>query len=354
MKTITTYMLLGFCLLITYSLCASNSILGGNDTCGTAVEVFCGDIVEVFTTNKTDTNNNDLKDAYYIYTETAAAPQLMRLSTCEDSVWTSSINVYLDCDLSDRTYDKGSCTALGSELTFISYPGITYYFAIDFHITNTGDSFMFNTSCEEVIPMIPANDEIENSIYMGESEIFYYEEDVQTLFATPEVGNPVGCNLDGINGVWYHFSTCNQGSGRSLEFNIYTPGGIQTNTLFETTNDTPSITDLTLVDDGNNTCGETNNLYSVSTEDDKYYYIFVANTGANTHVAFTYTVLGAEDALFKDFVLFPNPTSDLLNIKNTVPVDTITIRNILGAIVLDEKVNATEATVSIESLATGV
>lgn len=53
------------------------------------------------------------------------------------------------------------------------------------------------------------------------------------------------------------------------------------------------------------------------------------------------------------FNLYPNPTSSLLNYKSTVQVEKILIYNMLGQLVLEEKVNALEGVINIEKLVQG-
>jgi len=52
--------------------------------------------------------------------------------------------------------------------------------------------------------------------------------------------------------------------------------------------------------------------------------------------------------------VYPNPTQDVWNIKTTVNISSVKVYNLLGNLVLNQKVDANEAIISSEGLATGV
>ncbi|EMY81922.1 secreted Por secretion system protein C-terminal sorting domain [Psychroflexus gondwanensis ACAM 44] len=55
-----------------------------------------------------------------------------------------------------------------------------------------------------------------------------------------------------------------------------------------------------------------------------------------------------------DFTVYPNPTQDVWNIKTTVNISSVKVYNLMGNLVLNQKVDANEAVISSEGLATGV
>jgi hypothetical protein len=55
-----------------------------------------------------------------------------------------------------------------------------------------------------------------------------------------------------------------------------------------------------------------------------------------------------------DFTVYPNPTQNVWNIKTSVNISSVKVYNLLGNLVLDQKVDANEAVISSEGLATGV
>jgi hypothetical protein len=63
--------------------------------------------------------------------------------------------------------------------------------------------------------------------------------------------------------------------------------------------------------------------------------------------------LSTEDFSINTINIYPNPTTSLLNFKSAFQVEKITIYNMLGQLVQQEKVNALEGTINIEKLAQG-
>ena len=90
-----------------------------------------------------------------------------------------------------------------------------------------------------------------------------------------------------------------------------------------------------------------------------YTITMTATSGASSVVrTFTLTVtsnLGIEDNSKNNFVLYPNPASNVLNIKGEFDAnESITIYNMLGQVVLKKAVTSNEETIDIATLASGV
>lgn len=85
-----------------------------------------------------------------------------------------------------------------------------------------------------------------------------------------------------------------------------------------------------------------------------YYVSQTVNGCESARIAITVTVsLNTDDFTLIDFILYPNPTSSVLNFKSSNEVDKIAIYNTLGQLVEEEKINALEGTINIEKLAQG-
>lgn len=63
--------------------------------------------------------------------------------------------------------------------------------------------------------------------------------------------------------------------------------------------------------------------------------------------------LSTEDFAINSIDFYPNPTTSILNFKSSIQVEKILIHNMLGQLVLDEKVNAMEGAINTEKLAQG-
>ncbi|MFZ4671775.1 MAG: T9SS type A sorting domain-containing protein [Flavobacterium sp.] len=90
-----------------------------------------------------------------------------------------------------------------------------------------------------------------------------------------------------------------------------------------------------------------------------YTITITATSGSSSRVrTFTLTVtsnLGIEDATKNNFVLYPNPANNVVNIKGEFDSnESITIYNMLGQVVLKKAVISNEEAIDITTLATGV
>lgn len=85
-----------------------------------------------------------------------------------------------------------------------------------------------------------------------------------------------------------------------------------------------------------------------------YYVSQTVNGCESSRVAITVTQnLSNESFALNGFYLYPNPTTSLLNFKSVIQVEKILIYNMLGQLVQQEKVNASEGTINIEKLVQG-
>ena len=85
-----------------------------------------------------------------------------------------------------------------------------------------------------------------------------------------------------------------------------------------------------------------------------YYVSQTVNGCESSRIAITVTQnLSNEDFLVTGFIIYPNPTTSILNFKSAVQVEKIAIYNTLGQLVQLEKVNAIEGAINIEKLAQG-
>jgi hypothetical protein len=319
--------------------------IGFNDTCQTALEVTCNSSIDGTTLDKTDTNGIGGPDAFYKFTELSPEAREVIFSLCTDFDYDTFMRIYTDCNGTLVSENDDTCN-LGSEITLTTMPGATYYIAIEGYNGNTG-TFKLTVDCAAP-PMPPPNDNIVNAIDID--VVDYLDENVNTQYATEEGGNPTNCSVDGFEGVWYYFYSAEGGTSTTT---IVTPGGVNSVIYFEANNDNPSIEELIRVDDVQNPCF-TGTQSSINLVPEKYYFLFITNSGNLTDIQIeTDVILSTEDALFKNFSFFPNPTTDTLTLKNTTEIKKIVLRNMLGAKVLEEEIKATEATVETQHLATG-
>jgi hypothetical protein len=345
MKLNPIYNFLGFCFLLSHTVHASNPILGTNDTCQTALDIVCNDSIDGTTLDKTDTNGVGGPDAFYKYTETGADPRDVTFSLCTAFDYDPYMRIYTNCNLNNPIENDDSC-GLGSEITLTAMPGVTYYIAIEGYNGDSGN-FTLTLACEGP-PMPPPNDDLANAIFI--EDVNYLDQNVNFPDATEEGGNPNGCTIDGINGVWYRIPSISD-FGRT-EASIVSPEGVQAVIFFEAPNNAPTIDQLVHVDQAENPCF-TSSEAAIDGVPDTFYFILVANSGNVSDVMFSQAILDITSSTFKNFSFFPNPTSEILTLKNTTEIEKIVLRNMLGVTVVAKEINGTEATIETEHLATG-
>lgn len=316
---------------------------GFNDNCQTALDILCGGSVEGTTLDKTDTNGVGGPDAFYKYTETSPQEREVTFSLCTAFDYDPYMRIYTSCDLDNPIENDDTC-ALGSEITITTLPATTYYIAIEGYNGDTGN-FTLTVDCASP-PEPPINDQIANAIEIGGG---YLDENVNTQFATEEGGNPSNCTIDGFNGVWYYF-LCTPGMGQT-NASIVTPNGVNSVIFFEATTPTPVVTELIRVEDAQNPCFTGTNS-SIVPQIGSYYFLLATNSGGPTDIAIE-QILDVEDAVFENFTFFPNPTSGIITLKNNSSIQKIEVRNILGSVVLENTINTTQASVDLNSLASG-
>ena len=74
----------------------------------------------------------------------------------------------------------------------------------------------------------------------------------------------------------------------------------------------------------------------------------------NVVITSTTTALATNNFQFAGFEAYPNPTNDILNLKNSQNIDNITVFDLLGKEVLTQKINATESQIDISTLSSGM
>ena len=316
---------------------------GFNDNCQTALDILCGGSIEGTTIDKTDTNGVNGPDAFYKFIETSPLPRDVAFSLCTAFDYDPYMRIYTSCDLDNPIENDDACD-LGSEITLTTLPGTTYYIAIEGYNGDTGN-FTLTVDCASP-PEPPVNDLIANAINIPG---VYTDENVNTQFATEEGGNPTNCTIDGFNGVWYYF-LCTPGMGLT-DASIVSPSGVSSVIFFEANTPTPNVTELIRVEDAQNPCFTGTNS-SIEPEIGKYYFLLATNSGGATDITIS-QILGVENTVFENFSYFPNPSSGIVTLKNNTSIEKVVLRNILGAVVLESTINATQASIDLQSLARG-
>ncbi len=332
-----------------------------NDECTGALPITCGETVMGTTINATiddavaptcDTGVTS-PGVWYTFTDASGLVSDVTISMCSGAGgadYDTKLSVYTgDCGAPPLTCVVGNDDTCGlqSEVTFQSDGVSTYYVLVHGFGGATGN-FTLDVTCT---PIPPVNDLIANSIDLDAIGACpdYTDPAVPFPAATFEGGNPVDCNINGVNGVWYNITVDGDGF---LFADIATPAGISVVNFYEAPNETAVESDLTLVHYVDNQCAPHTSA-SIPVVNGTTYYLFVANTGGISDVNITCDILGVNENTIEGFSFYPNPTNGELNVTAQNTIENIAIFNVLGQKVLDVNVDATTSQINVSNLTTG-
>ncbi|MDC8000338.1 T9SS type A sorting domain-containing protein [Aequorivita todarodis] len=324
-----------------------------NDDCSGAIAVSCGSSVTGSTVDATIDSSAPAcgpaitsPGVWYSLNDNSGLPGDITLSLCNGTDFDSKISVYSGtCAALVCVDGNDDACGLQSEVTFASDGNTQYYILIHSFGGATGN-FTLDVTCT---PTPPPNDMIVNSIDVDEIGFPYTDPAVAMPAATLENGNPVNCDLTGARGVWYNFVPAGDGTANAT---IVTPGGASSVTFYTAPNENAVETDLTLVPQQTNQCAPGTSA-SIFTLGGQAYYVFVMNTGAITDIVIDGTNLGVSDNTIAGFSYYPNPTNGILNLNSVDNIEHVSLYNLLGQVVIDNRVNATASQVDITGLSAG-
>uniref|UniRef100_UPI00260DEFB6 T9SS type A sorting domain-containing protein n=1 Tax=Flavobacterium sp. TaxID=239 RepID=UPI00260DEFB6 len=198
--------------------------------------------------------------------------------------------------------------------------------------------------------------------------------EVLNLTITPNTTNTTdvaACNSYtwAVNGTTYTTSgTYNFVSGCSTEIlnltinSVATPTGNSTQTLSVTNTNDATIADIVVSPTNVIWYGSSADALAginaldpttVVTTGSTYYAVSVSGTCSSSPLAVTITVeLGTEDFNNLNFSYYPNPTSDILNIKYSEVISEVSVTNLLGQAIFTRNTNSTEIQIDLSSLPT--
>lgn len=217
-----------------------------------------------------------------------------------------------------------------------------------------GDSFgELMVSAYDFSP--PPNDLIENAIDVDEIGFPYTDSAINMEDATEDIVNGSGCDAALNSVVWYKFTAFADGTVTAT-FENPTDNTDSLIVFYSAENENATNDDLTFVASGSNVCANANNHTDISIEAvaGQSYYILVNSLITSTIIVDSETVLSTEENTIEGFSFYPNPVQDVINIQSVQTVDQVVLYNITGQKVLDQKINATNAQLSLGDLTTGV
>ena len=325
-----------------------------NDECSGAIAMNCGESVTGTTVDATIDSGAPTcgpsitsPGVWYTLDDTSGMAGEITFSLCDGTTtFDTKLSIYTgSCSALVCVAGNDDSCGLQSSVTVPTDGNTKFYILVHSFGGETG-TFTLDATCT---PTPPPNDKIANSIYVTPIGFPYTDPSVAMPAATPEAGNPQGCDLTGANGVWYHFTSSGDGIA---EASITTPGGASSVTFYSAPSLNAVETDLVLVPQNSNQCvpGTSASIYTLA---GGIYYVFVLNSGAVTDIVIDGTNLGVGSNTLEGFTYYPNPTDGVLNLSSKDNIETVTLYNLLGQTVLVNKVGATSTTLDISGLSVG-
>ncbi len=260
------------------------------------------------------------------------------------AIYTEDLSMVLDCDDDDGE-------GLFSLITLTDRtPGEVIFIRVwEFGGNSFGD---FNVSAYDFSP--PPNDLIENAIDVDELGFPYTDSDINFEDATEDIVNDPNCMVALNSVVWYKLTTTGEGT-ITASFIDPIPGTDSLVIFFSADNENATNDDLSFVNSGTNVCANNeNNDIFIEAEANQTYYILVNSLVTSTVIIDSDALLSTEENTIDGFSFYPNPVKDVLNINANQMIDQITLYNITGQKVLDQKISLTNTQLSVGDLPSGM
>ena len=312
-----------------------------NDECVSAIPLVCGDSITGQTTDATDSGGNDAPDEFYTYTGNGE-PELIVVSLCENTVYDSVLRVYDSCDLSNELFFDDDFCGSQSQISFTSDGTTTYYIMVE-GFGNESGNYTLNLTCQTPI----LNDECEGAIPIACGETL----NGTTFGANGDNETAPYCSAPIISpGVWYKFS---DDSGIVNDFTLSLCGSDFDTQLAVYTGECGNL----ICEIGNDDFCVAGSQVSFQGDGNTDYYFLIHAYGGDTGNYIINLecdpVLGVEENALMDFSYYPNPTSDVLTLKNNKLIERVSIYNLIGQSVMEYQVDALNFQIDTSNLSTG-
>lgn len=258
------------------------------------------------------------------------------------AIYTEDLSMVLDCDDDDGE-------GLFSLITLTDrVPGENLLVRVwEFGGNSFGD---FNVSAYDFSP--PPNDLIQNAIDVDQLGFPYTDSDINMEDATGEtLTNTNGCDIpDNWNTVWYKFTAFADGPVTASLTTSDSSSGVY---FFTAADENANEDQLTFDNSGNNDC-LFNTEDTIQAVANQTYYLQVLSSTLATVTIESDTVLSTEENTIDGFSFYPNPVENVLNVQASQSIDQITLYNITGQKVLDQKISLTTTQLSVGDLPSGM
>jgi len=201
----------------------------------------------------------------------------------------------------------------------------------------------------------PANDLIENAISLNNQAMPFIDEDIHFLMATDtnDDGQNGGCQTGTEKVVWYKFTADVDGM-----VNAFFEHNVDFNAIIFFSADNENATsgaDLTYINQASNPCDYQNEAAIDATAGTTYYIAAICNLrGYNSLTIDASLALSVNENQIEGFSFYPNPVQNELHLKAIHALETITIYNLMGQVVFQEKGMSTNTSINMETLTKGL
>lgn len=250
-------------------------------------------------------------------------------------------------EIQDQGVPQGDAGAIASGNTFIDtfdtatgpfVDGNTYTFYIQAGCTE--DDFSIYVSIDFLYFLPPANDDCENAI-----EIFCGD----TVTGTTTTASDSGANAAGD--VFYTYTPTDVAQDVVISL---CDGGTDYDSLLRVFDDECNLVNEIAVND--DSCGLQSEVEFFAAEGSTYTIMvegFGANTGNYSLAISCEPNLSVDSAEFNNFNFYPNPAQDRINLDAQQSIEQVTIFNMLGQQVLNQKVGVANTQLDVSNLASG-
>lgn len=260
-------------------------------------------------------------------------------------------------------YEGPENATTGSDLIWVDQPenpcalnplvGITTSIGITYFIYMTNQAVSDVSIDVSAAFAAPSNDLITFAAEVAVSNPTNTYENIHFFMASDSFdGGQEGCDTEENPGIWYKFysevvmdisATMSSGSNNSVI--------IFYKSLHDSTAQNGSDTEHVV--QPQNQCGIQNSA-SITTEADNWHYIFASTAEPYASVTVDSMVLGVSENELEEFSYYPNPVTNEINLSAKNTIDQVSIFNILGQNVYEEKINNAKSSINLSFLEQGM
>lgn len=292
----------------------------------------------------------DAPNVWFSFTGSGTA-QTVTLDLCASS-YDSSVLIYTGTSgaltLIGGNDDDASCTnGTRSKASFNSDGTTTYYIAIEGWNSGSTGAYSMTVSCVAVNPPAVTNQDCGTSLAVNVDGVNVGSDN---SYGTVNATQPSCDSFGSIQDVWFSFQAPTSG----LVDCAVTVGSMTSGNFTVYSGTCATLTETTLACNSNFTGTITENLTGLVAGNTYYVQVW-----SNASEQGTFIINLSDPSLSSSsfdnnaFRAYPNPVKDILNLSYTSEISNVQVVNMLGQVVLDKKMNATEGQINLSGFNSG-